>query len=112
MAASHGLTRDGRSEARIHVRILAQLRWFDGVLGVVVDNLSSRGAMLRGADLPLDGTEVVLDVAGFEIVATVAWNNPPYCGLSFHRAIDADALRERSRAGARESRRAGAVTVQ
>jgi len=88
---------DPRGEDRLGVRILATLTWREIEQGVVIDNLSSRGALLRGANLPEAGTEVVLRAADCESVATVAWSTGPNCGLTFHRAIDADAWRARSR---------------
>lgn len=89
--------RDDRRETRVSVRMLAILRWNRGELGVVIHNLSSRGAMLRGGKLPEERTDAVLDVSGTEIAAVVAWCNPPFCGLSFQTAIDPPAVYERAR---------------
>lgn len=87
---------DPRGEDRVSTRILANLRWYGGERGVVIENLSSRGALLRSGALPDQGTDVVLHCGDMEIAATVSWVNPPTCGLSFHDAVDAVALRERA----------------
>jgi hypothetical protein len=85
--------RDGqgrRVDDRQDVAMDATLRAYrvPPVPAALID-ISSGGAMLKmdGADLQ-KGDEVVLDTAGRQIVATIAWSSEQVFGLAFHRRLD------------------------
>ena len=46
-------------------------------------NLSSRGAMARGGRMPREGENVVLQIEGLFLPATVMWTQWPSYGLRF-----------------------------
>jgi hypothetical protein len=46
-------------------------------------NLSSRGAMARGGRMPREGENVVLQIEGLFLAATVMWTQWPSYGLRF-----------------------------
>jgi len=55
---------------------------------VVVEDLCSSGAKLRGRDLPKDGDELLVKVGLVEILAHVAWSARDECGIRFEQALD------------------------
>jgi hypothetical protein len=62
-------------------------------ISVAIQNISARGAMVHVTEAVIPkGEEVVLSIATAAMVATVMWTRNGLMGLSFHRAIDEDAL--------------------
>lgn len=46
-------------------------------------DVSSNGARLEGQDLPRVGEDLVLNIDGRSIFATVAWSDEDHCGVNF-----------------------------
>ena len=55
----------------------------------ILFDISQTGARLRARDAPRRGTEVFLQVSGFDIFARVVWQSGEQCGLLFQRKIRA-----------------------
>jgi hypothetical protein len=88
--AEHLTGRGMRSEERQEVLLDATVRAYrmPEVAASLLD-LSAGGAMCRGDAQALHkGDEIVLDAAGKQIVATVAWSNESFFGLAFHKRLD------------------------
>jgi hypothetical protein len=79
-----------RGEERQGVLLDATVKAYRAApLAAAVIDLSTGGAMLAADTSALHkGDEIVLDAAGKQIVATVAWSNESFFGLSFHRRLD------------------------
>ena len=79
-----------RGEERQGVLLDATVKAYRAApLAAAVIDLSAGGAMLAADTGDLHkGDEIVLDAAGREFVATVAWSNESFFGLSFHRRLD------------------------
>ncbi|MBA2935676.1 PilZ domain-containing protein [Sphingomonas sp. CGMCC 1.13654] len=79
-----------RSEPRQGVLLDATVKAYRAApLAAAVIDLSTGGAMLAADTSALHkGDEIVLDAAGKQIVATVAWSNESFFGLAFHRRLD------------------------
>ncbi|MDH7638015.1 PilZ domain-containing protein [Sphingomonas oryzagri] len=79
-----------RSEERHGVLLDATVKAYRAApLAAAVIDLSTGGAMLAADTSELQkGDEIVLDAAGKQIVATVAWSNESFFGLAFHRRLD------------------------
>jgi hypothetical protein len=82
--------RDRRVDARHDVLLDATVKAYRAPpLPASVIDLSTGGAMLSADACDLrKGDEIVLDAAGKQIVATVAWSNESFFGLAFHRRLD------------------------
>jgi PilZ domain len=78
-----------RSEPRDSVFLRANLRSEMVQLSVTVRNLSSRGAMIHGAECGPVGSEVTLHLSNIgRVYGTVAWVEGDRCGIRFNHAID------------------------
>jgi hypothetical protein len=88
--AEHLAGRARRLDERQDVLLDATVRAYRmPALAASLLDLSEGGAMCRGDAQALHkGDEIVLDAAGKQIVATVAWSNESFFGLSFHRRLD------------------------
>ncbi|WBO24195.1 PilZ domain-containing protein [Sphingomonas abietis] len=79
-----------RGDDRQDVLLDATVRAYraEPVAAALLD-LSTGGAMLQGDIQDLHkGDEIILDAAGKQIVATIAWSNASFFGLAFHRRLD------------------------
>jgi hypothetical protein len=95
MATAYDMSRfDDRREPRYDTRLAAALLTYRHRDEILVENVSRSGALVSGESVPEKGTEVVLATGALQIVATVAWSSDHACGLMFHRAIEAAALRQ------------------
>jgi hypothetical protein len=65
-------------------------------LQVTVRNLSSRGAMIQGAEYAPVGTEISLQLANTgRVYGTVTWARGDLCGIRFNHPIDQQAARRK-----------------
>jgi hypothetical protein len=71
--------RASRRTCRLTARLISGRRNH----AVKVLNLSSSGAMVSGGRMPRAGENVVLQLRGFELPATVVWSSWPRHGLLF-----------------------------
>jgi hypothetical protein len=88
--AEHLAGRAQRVDDRQDVLLDATVRAYRmPALSAALLDLSEGGAMCRADTQALHkGDEIVLDAAGKQIVATVAWSNESFFGLAFHRRLD------------------------
>jgi len=89
-SADHLTGPSRRGEERQEVLLDATVKAYRAApLPASVIDLSTGGAMLSADTRDLrKGDEIVLDAAGKQIVATVAWSNESFFGLAFHRRLD------------------------
>jgi hypothetical protein len=59
-----------------------------GAQSVLIDEVSSSGAKLRGRNLPECGRDMLIRVGEAEVFATVAWSTDEQCGISFEPPLD------------------------
>jgi hypothetical protein len=79
-----------RAESRSNVFLTALIDTPDGPLPARVRNLSSRGALLEGPVLPIEGL-IRLRRGDLHVRARVAWRRDGYCGLQFDSTIEVPA---------------------
>lgn len=79
---------DPRGGVRSNVFLSAALQTASGSFPVRVRNLSVRGALLDGVDLPGEGTAVRLRRGHLEVGGEVAWRSDRHRGLYFDDDID------------------------
>lgn len=82
------MTQDARESLRYPTNFPGELAIWRNRLTVTITNISRRGALLTGENLPLPGQEVTLTARSLEVVATVAWNKNGAAGLRFHRDVE------------------------
>ena len=78
---------DRRASLRIAADTPAILRGGVGETHGRLVDVSAGGAMVAVEGPVPRGAEVTLEARGLEVVATVAWETPGQCGLSFHRRL-------------------------
>ena len=60
----------------------------DRICSVVVEDVCSSGARLRGRDLPSDGHELVVKVGPVDVMASVVWSRHEECGFTFDHPLE------------------------
>jgi hypothetical protein len=100
-SADHLTGRERRIDARQDVLLDATVKAYrTAPLPASLIDISTGGAMLSADTRDLrKGDEIVLDAAGKEIVATVAWSNESFFGLAFHRRLDSHEMSWLKRVG-------------
>jgi len=68
---------------RERVVLAAAAVMLDRSRSVVVEDVCSSGARLRGRDLPEDGQELLVKVGSIDVMASVAWSGQDVCGITF-----------------------------
>lgn len=76
-----------RRARRSNVLLAASLEAFGRVFPVKLRNLSTEGALIEGASLPLEGSHVVFKRGALEVDCHVAWVLDGQAGLAFTRPI-------------------------
>ena len=76
-----------RRSSRSNVMLKATLATSGGSLEVVLRNLSQDGALVRGADLPAEGTRVLFHRQGLSVPGRIAWLHKEHAGLSFDEPL-------------------------
>jgi hypothetical protein len=79
-----------RNEFRSNVFLTANLRADAGSFVVRVRNISERGAMVDGIELPTKGSAVRFDRASLSIGGTVVWHAGNVRGIRFDTEIDVE----------------------
>jgi hypothetical protein len=59
---------------------------------VKLRNLSAEGAQVEGADLPVEGTEVLFRKADLAVVGTLVWNKGKQAGIRFAQELEPDTV--------------------
>jgi len=81
---------ESRGGHRSNVFLTATLVMAGGSLAVRVRNISARGALLEGPQLPPVGTVVDLTRGSLVAHGTIAWHSGDHCGVEFDADIDAE----------------------
>jgi len=61
---------------------------------VIIEDLCSTGAKLRGRNLPVSGKNMRIAVGSMTLNAAVAWNGSEQCGVTFDTPLDEMAVRQ------------------
>ncbi|HXH51857.1 MAG TPA: PilZ domain-containing protein [Sphingomicrobium sp.] len=77
-----------RRTLREPVVLAAAALTLDRSRSVILEDLSSTGARLRGSSLPQDGDELLVKVGPIDVLASVAWTGQDECGITFDRPLD------------------------
>src|SRR4051794_17464634 len=72
-----------RRTERERVVLAAAALTLDRSRSVVVEDVCSSGARLRGRDLPEDGQELLVKVGSIDVMASVVWASHEVCGITF-----------------------------
>lgn len=67
---------------------MAVLTTLVGSRSAVLVNVSSTGARVRGADLPVMGVDLVLNIDRVQAFGTVIWSDSGECGIGFDPPLD------------------------
>jgi hypothetical protein len=81
---------DPRSDRRSHVFLMAVLRAGTSSLPVRVRNLSARGALLEGSNLPAPAQSVLFRRGSLSTIGSIAWVSGQHCGIHFQERINVD----------------------
>jgi len=87
-----GIPTDRRRAARRPIFVAGSAVSIHGSKSVVVENLSSTGAKIRGRDLPARGKQILIWMEGLDVLGAVAWTKKDECGVRFDVSLDAEAL--------------------
>ena len=61
---------------------------------VVIEDISATGAKLSGANLPADGSEIMLKARAGSFFACVVWAQGDWCGIRFEQALSETELED------------------
>lgn len=81
-----------RKTNRSNVLLTASLELSGASTPVKMRNLSSNGALVEGADLPVEGSELLFRKGDLAIKGRVVWTSERYAGIAFARPLDPDQL--------------------
>ena len=77
---------DGPTGRRRNVRqtvvLAASAMTLDQSRTVLVEDVCSEGAKLRGRDLPGRGSQILFKLGAWEVFASVVWNGRDECGIT------------------------------
>ena len=59
-----------------------------GSQSVIVENVCSSGARLRGRNLPDRGKELIIKVGNMDVFANVTWRAEEECGIAFDPPLE------------------------
>ena len=76
-----------RRSSRSNVMLQATLETSGGSKTVVLRNLSQDGALVRGEDLPEEGTRVLFHRQGLCVPGRIAWLHSSHAGLAFDEPL-------------------------
>ena len=83
-----------RRSPRSRVFLSATLEWPDGILPVVLRDLSEHGALIEGTGPIANDTEVLLRRNNLEVKGHVAWVRGRAAGIAFSRQLKAEVVME------------------
>ena len=76
-----------RRSRRSNVLLAASIEVSGASLAVKLRNLSTEGALVEGADLPVEGSEVLFRRNELSVKSRVAWVHGKQAGVAFKRPI-------------------------
>jgi hypothetical protein len=77
-----------RRANRERVVLAAAAVTLQGSQPVVVEDVGSTGAKLRGRGLPATGQEMIIKIGNMDVLASVAWSKRDECGITFDAPLD------------------------
>ncbi len=87
---------DGPTGRRRNVRqtviLAAAALTIDRSRTVLVEDVSSEGAKLRGRDLPGKGSQILFKLGQWEVFASVVWNGRDECGITFDEPLASESM--------------------
>src|SRR5215213_1499008 len=81
-----------RRATRKRVLLAASMCTLDGSFSVLVEDISSTGAKLRGHTFPPTAVEVMIRVGELEMLACIAWSTWQQCGIKFEPPLPDEAI--------------------
>ena len=91
-AATKSRSWNPRKVARQPVSLAASLFGFACSRSVIISDVSPRGALLNGRDLPAPGQDALLVVGSLEVIGKVAWRLGDQCGVQYDEVIAGEAI--------------------
>ena len=79
-----------RCAVRASAPLMAVLTTLVGSRSAVLADVSSAGVRVRGADLPVMGDELVVNIDRIQAFGTVVWSDSGECGIVFDPALAPD----------------------
>lgn len=77
-----------RRAKRERVLLAAAAVTLQGSHSVVVEDIGSTGAKLRGRGLPTTGQAMTIKVGNMDVFASVAWSKRDECGITFEPPLN------------------------
>ena len=87
-----GFPSDRRRMARRPIFVAGSAVTIHGSKSVVVENLSSSGARIRGRGLPGAGKQILIWMEGLDVLGSVAWTRSDECGIRFDVPLETEAM--------------------
>ena len=81
-----------RKNARSAVVLAASAVTLGGSRSVILEELCSTGAKLRGGGFTRTGQQLVVRVGSLELLASVIWDHQDQCGIAFDAPLGMDAI--------------------
>jgi PilZ domain len=81
-----------RGMARLRAGLQAGIVTPDRTTRCVVEDVSRQGCRLQLPEPPRVGATILVRIAEFEILGTIAWVKGQTCGITFARALDMEAV--------------------
>jgi hypothetical protein len=82
-----------RASPRQQVVLTGSAVMLDRAQAIIVEEVCSQGAKLRGRNLPQHGEELLVKIGAMEVFGSVAWSCGDSCGISFDEPLDQQTVR-------------------
>ena len=80
-------TTQNRRNRRSNVLLAATLEVSGNSLPVKMRNLSAEGVLIQGAQLPIEGSEIVFRKGDLSVAGRIAWTDGKQAGIAFARPL-------------------------
>lgn len=87
-----GVSGERRQVARRPMFIAGSAVTIHGSKSVIVENLCSMGAKLRGRELPNAGKQILVWMEGLDVLGSVAWSKFDESGIVFDHPLESNAI--------------------
>ena len=81
-----------RKDARNPVVLAASAVTLEGSRSVILEELCSTGAKLRGSGVARTGQQLMVRIGSLELLAAVIWDRRDQCGIAFDTPLGIDAI--------------------
>ena len=86
-----GVTQNRRS-GRSPVLLSAKIEVLGAEVAIILRNLSSEGALIEGAQLPIEGATAIFRRNDLAVTGRVVWVEGRYAGIAFDRHLEREEL--------------------